>query len=128
MSYNISYGAWKFFLYFDPYSRSLEMVYDAEAIKQSLYMLLSTSPGERIMEPEYGCDLRPLAFERLTLSLETQMKNDIKKAIDTFEPRIYIKSIILEHTNGLEGCINIKIDYSIKANSKSHTMLYSYFY
>lgn len=128
MADTTSFGAWKFFLHFDPYSRSVESVYDAEAIKQSLYMLFSTSPGERIMEPEYGCDLKPLAFERLTLSLETQMKNDIRKAIETFESRIDIKSIILEYANGVDGCINIQVDYSIKANNRSHTMTYPYVY
>jgi phage baseplate assembly protein W len=123
----ISFGAWKFCLHFDPYSRKTETVYDAEAIKQSLYMLLSTSPGERVMEPNYGCDLSPLAFERLTLSLETQMKSDIKKAIETFEPRVDIKSIYLEYAE-VDGCINIKIDYSIKVNNRSHSMIYTYNY
>lgn len=123
----ISYGAWSFPLHFDPYGKTVETVYDDESIKQSLYMLLSTSPGERIMEPEYGCDLKPLAFERLTLSLETQMKNDIKKAIETFESRIDIKSITLEDVE-VDGCINIKIDYSIKTNKNNHTMVYKYSY
>ena len=40
----------------------IDMVQDDASIRQSLLLLLSTSPGERVMRPDYGCYLRRLVF------------------------------------------------------------------
>ena len=40
----------------------VEMVTDDAAVRQSLLLLLSTVPGERVMRPEYGCNLHKLIF------------------------------------------------------------------
>ena len=60
-------------------------------IEQSLGILLSTLPGERIMQPRYGCDLTPILFEPLTTSLITDIcdRNDGTTA---FERRSSISS------------------------------------
>ena len=70
-----SYRAWRFvhpdFDTAAPGSSGLQflpncgraMVDGASAVRQSLMLLLSTQPGERIMRPEFGCDLYRLVFE-----------------------------------------------------------------
>lgn len=120
--------SWKYSVNFDPYGRAVELIDDAESIKQSLYILFSTAPGERIMEPEYGCDLKALAFQRLNLSLETQVVNDIKKAVSNFEPRIELKNVKLLHDDEMFGCINISVEYLIKQTGANDSMQYIYKY
>lgn len=118
--------AWKFSVRFNPYSRSIDTSEGDVDIKESLRILLSTAPGERFMEPEYGCDLSPLAFKRLNLSLETQMTNDIKRAIEIFEPRVDVKGVYLESEDSVEGCINIKIDYRVKLSNVEYSTVHLY--
>lgn len=118
--------AWKFSVRFNPYSRSIDTSEGDVDIKESLRILLSTAPGERFMEPEYGCDLSPLAFKRLNLSLETQMTNDIKRAIEIFEPRVDVKGVYLESEDSAEGCINIKIDYKVKRSNIEYSTVHLY--
>ena len=67
-------------------------------IRDSLEILLSTLPGERKMNPEYGCDLTPLLFESLTLSLRKRMSEKIKDSILRFEPRILIEQVSFDMT------------------------------
>jgi phage baseplate assembly protein W len=118
---------WAFPPSFDHHSRSVEMVKNEEDIIESLRILLATTPGERPMEPEYGCDLSPLAFQRLDLNLETFMINNIKKAIANHEPRIRVNAIQLATEDKLEGTIGIKVDYTIRATNAAQNMIYPYY-
>ena len=106
----------------------MEVVKNEEDIVESLSILLSTTPGERPMEPTYGCDLSALAFQRLDLNLETLVVNDIKKAILYCEPRISVDSIKIDTRDRLEGTINIKIDYTIRATNVARSMVYPYYF
>ena len=117
---------WAFPPSFDHHSRSVETVKNEEDIIESLRILLSTTPGERPMEPGYGCDLSPLAFQRLDLNLETFMINNIKKAILYYEPRIRVNSVNIDITNRLEGTINIRVNYTVRATNTVRNMVYPY--
>ncbi len=117
---------WEFPPSFDEHSKSVDMVCDEQDIKESLMILLGTTPGERPMEPTYGCDLSPLAFQSLDLNLETFMTNNIKKAILNHEPRIHVNNIQLE-SNTLEGIINISVNYTIKTTNSLQNMIYPYY-
>ena len=119
---------WAFPPSFDPHSRSVEIVKNEEDIIESLRILLSTTPGERTMEPDYGCDLSPLAFQRLDLNLETFIVNNIKKAIVAYEPRVRVDSIKLDREHNMAGTINITINYTVRATNTAKNMVYPYYF
>lgn len=65
----------------------IEMVQDTAAVRQSLVLLLSTRPGERVMRPAFGCDLYRLVFapnDSATAGLAMQF---VRQAVERFEPR-----------------------------------------
>ena len=62
-------------------------------IDESLRILLMTYPGERVMQPEFGCRLRDFCFEDLTLRTETLMQDEIRRAILLNEPRVDAEDI-----------------------------------
>ena len=64
-----------------------------EAIRQNFKNLLLTSPGERIMIPEFGCGLRRLLFEGFNPSLQESIRGQIKRQVNTYLPFIVIESI-----------------------------------
>ncbi len=57
------------------------MVSNEEDINESLRILLSTSPGERVMYPAYGCGLKKRVFEQIDESVMTALKDDIARAV-----------------------------------------------
>lgn len=65
-------------------------------IEESLRILFSTSPGERVNRYDYGCPLRRYAFEPITTETITKMRNDITRAIILFEPRISLEDVSFE--------------------------------
>ena len=66
---------------------------DASAIKQAIVNLLLTNKGERLMNPEYGSDIRRYLFEPLDYGTANQITGNIKSTIDTFEPRISVLNL-----------------------------------
>ncbi len=108
-------------------SRSIAMTVDEEDIRKSLEILLSTRPGERVMRPDFGCDLGSLSFEPITSSLKSFIKDLIKTSILYHEPRITVEDIILNADQAQEGKINITIDYTIR-NTNTRTNFVFPFY
>ncbi|MGB7838268.1 MAG: GPW/gp25 family protein [Terrimicrobiaceae bacterium] len=96
-------------------------------IEQSLGILLSTLPGERIMQPRYGCDLTPMLFEPLTTSLITDISDRIRTAILYFEPRILAENLRVTPDDALSGRILIEISYRIAATNSRHNFVFPFY-
>ncbi len=95
-------------------------------IKSSLHILLSTRPGERIMQPKFGCSLDELLFEPLTTTFQTYIKDLIETAILYFEPRIDVNKITL-YDNTLEGKIDIDIEYTVRSTNSRYNLVYPFY-
>lgn len=65
---------------------------DARAIQESINNLLSTVPGERLFNPSFGCDLDSLLFEVIDEFTSIQIKREIIRCIQTWDPRIMVSS------------------------------------
>lgn len=105
----------------------VEMLSDEADIKSSLEILLSTRLGERIMVPEYGCNLDELLFKPLNLTLKTFVKELIKNAILYFEPRIDVEKIQLDNSSELDGKLLIHIDYKIRATNARNNLVFPFY-
>jgi len=65
---------WDFPPTFHKEAPGVELVSDEEDIRSSLDILFSTDPGERVMQPLYGCALRKFVFEPMNVSTKTMME------------------------------------------------------
>ena len=93
-SFNSFLGTgWAFQPQFNLNSASVEMVSAEQDINQSLNILLSTSLGERVMQPKYGCNLEDFLFEPLNSSVIGYIKDLVTNSILFYEPRIIAEKI-----------------------------------
>ena len=76
-----------------PVTNDVVVSKDASAIKQAIVNLLMTNKGERLMNPNYGSDIRRYLFEPLDYGTANQITGNIKSTIDTFEPRISVLNL-----------------------------------
>lgn len=117
---------WSFPPTFSKHTQTVSMVSDEQDIQQSLHLLLSTSLGERIMHPSYGCNLKDYLFEPIDASLDAFLKDLIKTAILYFEPRIHLDKVELNGEN-LEGQIIISLDYRIRSTNSRYNYVLPYY-
>src|SRR3979490_877981 len=88
------------------FSRSvlgITLVSGIEDIRESLQILFSTAQGERVMLPEYGCDLWRMVFRGMTTTLTTELKDMVEQAIILWEPRIDLLSVSAVRDSNQEG-------------------------
>jgi uncharacterized protein len=104
----------------------VEMIEDETDVHSSIEILLSTTVGERVMQPEYGCNLRDLLFEPLNLSTRTFFKRLIERAILLFEPRVRLDDVGFE-VNNLEGMIRINLNYRIVTTNTRYNIVYPFY-
>jgi len=107
-------------------SNSVKMVSKEEDIRQSLGILLSTSVGERFLQPAYGCNLHDFLFESLDGSLKRYLEDLIETAILFYEPRIKLEKISI-HDKSEEGLILFELHYLIRTTNTRTNYVYPFY-
>lgn len=92
-----------------------------DAIKQSMLSILLTSPGERVMKPEFGCDLRGLLFNPFDEITARSIGNVIKNSLTNFEPRINLQEVLVI-TNYDDQVYEAEIEYNIVNQSGTESL------
>lgn len=98
-----------------------------EDVKEAIYIILSTKKGERIMRPNFGCGIHDYAFSVINVSNLALMKESIKDAISTWEPRIELKDIEIATDNVSDGLLSINVFYVIKSTNSIANLVYPYY-
>jgi phage baseplate assembly protein W len=121
---------WAFPPAFNLNTGSPEMVSAEQDINQSLNILLSTSLGERVMQPQYGCNLQDYLFEPLNASVIGFIKDLVTNAIMFYEPRIIAENIQVTSADSfdiIEGRFTILVQYSIPGTNSRFNYVYDYY-
>lgn len=112
---------------FDSVSGDIRMVQADTDILQSIEIILSTRPGERPLETDFGCDLDQMLFEPLNLTLVSYMREVVKTALILHEPRIDVNDVTIRPDGNVEGRVLIAIDYTIRSTNSRFNFVYPYY-
>jgi phage baseplate assembly protein W len=118
---------WSFPPKFSKKTSEVLMTADEEDINKSLEILLSTTIGERFLQPLYGCNLEDYVFETMNVSTKTDIKITVKNGILMFEPRIKLLTIELLDDFVSEGRIDISVDYEVININKRFNLVYPFY-
>ena len=98
-----------------------------EDIDQSLQILFSTSLGERVMLPGYGCNLRDYLFAPINVTLLSYLEDLIQQAIVLHEPRVKLLAVGLT-PNDLEGRLDIVVACVVRSTNTRFNRVYPFYY
>ncbi len=121
---------WSFPPNFDKDSNTITMVSAEKDIEQSLEILLSTSLGERVMQPDYGCNLKDYQFESMDNSLIGFLKDLVERAILFYEPRIKLERVDITEAESFEliqGILRITVHYEIEGTNTRYNYVYDFY-
>ena len=118
---------WSFPPSFDWRTKETVMVSQDEDVVQSLHILLGTVPGERVMQPAYGCDLKRMVFEVINDSSITEIKDIVSKAVLFFEVRITLHSIEVDIEGLYDGVLRLRLDYTLRTTNTRTNMVYPFY-
>jgi uncharacterized protein len=109
-------------------NRGTIMVSAEKDIHESLIILLSTTPGERVMQPDFGCRLNKHVFGAIDESAIAVIKDAVSKAILFFEPRVTVEQINIDDLDPLQGKILIVVNYKVRSTNNRYNLVYPYYF
>ncbi len=124
---NITGIGWSFPPTFDAFTKEVQTVTGVEDINQSLSILFTTKPGERILVQNFGCDINVAMFQNIDLTEKTILENKIKNAIIVYEARIVLNAVNIDTSQLTSGMLYIQIDYTIEKSNNRHNMVYPFY-
>ncbi|WP_082743692.1 MULTISPECIES: GPW/gp25 family protein [unclassified Burkholderia] len=90
------------------------MVHDIEDIRQSLLILFSTQPYERIMREDYGCDLQSAVFENINDDLIADITSKITDGILRYEKRVTLVALDITQDKKRPYVLRILLTYRVR--------------
>jgi phage baseplate assembly protein W len=104
------------------------MVEEHAAVRQSLLLLLSTRPGERVMHPTYGCNLHRLLFAPNDLTTAGLAIHYVREALTRFEPRVELMRIDAAGPGDVvaQARLEIIIEYRVRATQRADQLSFPF--
>jgi phage baseplate assembly protein W len=96
-------------------------------VRESIWIILSTAKGERVMRSDFGCGIQDLVFEVVNTTTLTGIETSVKEALAIFEPRIDVTKVSALSEGGLDGHLQISIDYLIRGTNNQLNLVYPFY-
>ena len=96
-------------------------------LQQAIYIILSTYPGERVMRPEFGCRIQDYIFAPANFATAAAVKEEVKIALERWEPRINITEITVTPGGGALGQLLVEVKYEVKANREERSLVFPFY-
>jgi hypothetical protein len=97
------------------------------AIRQSIYIIVMTVPGERVMRPEFGCEIHTLIFHPANAETAALATRYVRDALTRWEPRITIEELTVTPGGSELGELFIQLRYLIKGQHDPRSMVFPYY-
>lgn len=97
-----------------------------QSIKDSIILILSTTKGERVMRPSFGCRLNELVFAPNNMGTATLIRNYIEEALLNWEPRIEVENITVD-PRADQSVLDISIDYIVNSSNNKDNLVYPFY-
>jgi phage baseplate assembly protein W len=96
----------------------IDMVEEQDSVRQAILMLLSTAPGERVMRPDYGCDLQRLVFSPNDDTTAGLAIHYVRLALERWEPRIEVLQLDADRNAERPELLDILVEYRVRATQR----------
>jgi phage baseplate assembly protein W len=98
----------------------------AQSVKESVYLILMTSVGERRLTPGFGSSLARYAFMDVTITNLSTLRHDVVETILSQEPRISDVEVAVD-TESRDDCIIISIAYRIAETNAVDNLVFPFY-
>ena len=117
---------WKFPLQLDQQGEFSLSQYE-ENIKESIWIILSTAPGERLMHPDFGCNIHDLIFAPNNASTAGLARFYVEDALIRWEPRIDVEEVEVQADPGEPALLAVSISYKVRTTDSRFNLVYPFY-
>ena len=106
---------------------SIALVTDDREIAEAIWLVLATTPGERPMRPEFGSRLADYVFAPANATTAGQLANEVRAALERWEPRIDVGDIDIGLGAIGSGVIYIDVHYQIRGDNDPRNLVFPFY-
>jgi len=117
---------WKFPVQVTPAGTIAQARYE-QRVEESIFLILSTAPGERPMLPDFGCGIHDLVFERNNPGTIARVAQSVRRAVTRWEPRVDVLDIDVQAPAEEPSLLLIRVSYRIRANNAVGNLVYPFY-
>jgi phage baseplate assembly protein W len=105
----------------------LALTNERSEIEQAIRIILSTSPGQRVMRPTFGCRLHDLVFAPNNSRTAAQARRYVEEALGMWEPRIDVTRVNAQPDPEDTSRLLVGIEYKVKSTHDQRSLVYPFY-
>ena len=118
---------WKFPVAVDATTGKISMSEYEEDIREAIWIILSTSKGERVMRPDFGCGIHDFVFASINTTTLGLVESTVYEALILWEPRIELLDVTVSSEQAGMGKLLIEIHYRVRTTNNEFNLVYPFY-
>ena len=98
-----------------------------EGVRQSIWMILGTSRGERVMRPDFGCGIHDMVFGVNNAATANAVAGAVRDALAVWEPRIDVLDVYAVPDPSRPSLLTIEINYQVRSTNSRFNLVYPFY-
>jgi uncharacterized protein len=98
-----------------------------EGVRQSIWMILGTSRGERVMRPDFGCGIHDMVFGVNNAATANAVAGAVRDALAVWEPRIDVLDVYAVPDPSRPSLLTIEINYRVRSTNSRFNLVYPFY-
>lgn len=100
---------------------------EEQSVRDAIRIILGTAKGERLMRPEFGCDIHQFAFETVDGATTTLVEGSVEEALIRWEPRIDVEEVSARRDPDEPNKLLIDVEYVVRSTNAESNMVYPFY-
>jgi Bacteriophage baseplate protein W len=95
-------------------------------IEEAIWIILSVTPGERVMLPDFGCGAQDFVFQNNSEVVRAAIAASVRQALVRWEPRVDLLDVSAT-APGEPNLMLIRVDYRVRSANTVHNLVYPFY-
>jgi phage baseplate assembly protein W len=105
----------------------IALVSGSTEIEEAMHIVLSTSPGERPMRPDFGCRLNDFVFSPADSTTAGLMAHEVRSALERWEPRVNVMGVDVRVDPMERNVMYLHISYQVKGSYDRRSLVFPFY-
>lgn len=111
----------------DPVTGRLKESAYEDNIKESIYLIVMTRKGERVMRPDFGCDIHEYLFDIVNYTTLMQMRQAVTESLIRWEPRIMDIEVEVRDRMEDDNALEISVSYRVRTTNSPYNLVFPFY-
>jgi phage baseplate assembly protein W len=99
-----------------------------EDIRQSIFIILETAPGERVMRPAFGCGIHELVFAALDSTMVRRIQSEVEDALRRYEARVDVLNVGVDEDATIQGRLLVEVEYRVRKTNQLGNFVFPFYF